>query len=98
MSKFTKELVNDYANKLLFELTSEENEMVLKEFDIIDATMNKINSIPGLSEIEPMTHCLDDFSYTLEEDMPSESINSKEALSNCSKVLDNEVSVPKVVG
>ena len=32
MSKFTKELVNDYANKLLIGLTDEENEMVLKEF------------------------------------------------------------------
>ena len=36
MSKFTKEMVNDYADKLLIGLTDEENELVLKEFDIIE--------------------------------------------------------------
>ena len=36
MGKFTKEMVNDYADKLLIGLTEEEQDMVLKEFDIID--------------------------------------------------------------
>ena len=39
MSKFTKELVDSYAEKLLIGLTDEENEMVLKEFDLIDKDM-----------------------------------------------------------
>ncbi len=30
MSKFTKEMVNDYADKLLIGLTDEENELVFK--------------------------------------------------------------------
>ena len=34
MSKFTKEMVDDYADKLLIGLTPEENQMVLEEFDI----------------------------------------------------------------
>ena len=55
MSKFTKEMVDDYANKLLIGLTEEENALVLKEFDIIDAEMNLINEIPNISEVEPMT-------------------------------------------
>ena len=36
MGKFTKERVNDYADKLLIGLTEEEQDMVLKEFDVID--------------------------------------------------------------
>ena len=36
MSKFTKEIVDSYANKLLFNLTEEENQMVLDEFEVID--------------------------------------------------------------
>ena len=36
MSKFTKEMVNDYAEKLLIGLTEEEANMVLDEFAIID--------------------------------------------------------------
>ena len=36
MQKFTSEMVNDYANKLLIGLTKEENKQVLDEFNIID--------------------------------------------------------------
>ena len=37
MQKFTKEMVDDYADKLLIGLTPEENQMVLDEFEIIDS-------------------------------------------------------------
>ena len=36
MSKFTKELVNKYADDLLIGLTNEENKIVLEEFEIIE--------------------------------------------------------------
>ena len=45
MSKFTKEMVDDYADKLLIGLTPEENKMVLDEFDVIDEQINIINDI-----------------------------------------------------
>ena len=57
MSKFTKEMVNDYADKLLIGLTEEENQMVLDEFEIIDKNIDLINKIPGIEKVEPMTHC-----------------------------------------
>ena len=98
MSKFTKELVDDYANKLLIGLTKEENEMVLKEFDVIEANMEIIANIPGIENVEPMTHALDDFSYELREDIPEESISIDDALKNCGSYEDREVAVPKVVG
>ena len=98
MSKFTKELVNDYADKLLIGLTDEENEFVLKEFDVIEANMEIIANIPGIENVEPMTHALDDFSYELREDIPEESISIDDALKNCGSYEDREVSVPKVVG
>ena len=61
MSKFTKEMVDDYADKLLIGLTPEENKMVLDEFEIIDKNINIINEIEGIEEIEPISWCLDDF-------------------------------------
>lgn len=98
MSKFTKEMVNDYADKLLIGLTEEENEMVLNEFEIIDQNIDLINKIPGIEEVEPMTHCLDDFIYELREDEKEESIEIEELLKNCDMKTDREVEVPKVVG
>ena len=44
MSKFTKEMVNDYALKLLIGLTEEENQMVLDEFEAIDQNIDLINT------------------------------------------------------
>ena len=98
MSKFTKELIDDLANKLLIGLSDEENEMVLNEFDAIDKSIDLINEIDGISEVEPMTHCLDDFVYVLREDVPEESVEIEELLKNCDDTEGREVVVPKVVG
>ena len=49
MSKFTSEMVSDYAKKLLIGLSKEENELVLKEFDIIDENMELINKIADIN-------------------------------------------------
>lgn len=97
-NKFTSEMIEDYANKLLIGLTKEEIDMVLEEFNTIDETINTINQIEGLDEVEPMTHCLDDFIYELREDIEEESIPVEEILQNCDDKTDREVIVPKVVG
>lgn len=98
MSKFTKELIDNYADKLLIGLTPEENEMVLNEFDEIDANLNLVNEIEGISEVEPMTHCLDDFEYVLREDVVAPSLDIKDLLRNSDVTEDREIVVPKVVG
>ena len=96
--KFTKEMVDDFADKLLIGLTEEENKMVLDEFDVIDEQINIINDIPGIEKIEPMTHALDDFEFELREDEVEESIPIEELLQNCKDSTGREVQVPKVVG
>lgn len=97
MSKFTKKMVDDYAEKLLIGLTPEENEQVLAEFDIIDKNCDIVNSIPNISEVEPMTHCLDDVDVELREDVAEESVPIEELLSNCEQVRDREIELSKVV-
>ena len=98
MSKFTKDMINNYAEKLLIGLTNEENELVLKEFNIIEENMEMITKIKGLDSIEPMTHTLDDFSYDLLPDEIENSISIENALKNCDVTEDREIKVPKVVG
>lgn len=98
MSKFTKEMVDNYADKLLIGLTPEENKMVLDEFEIIDKNIDLINEIPNISEVEPMTHTLDDFEYELREDVSIESTPIEDLLRNCDVYEGREVVVPKVVG
>ena len=99
MSKvFTKELVDDLADKLLIGLSDEENAMVLNEFDAIDANIDLINAIDGIKDVEPMTHCLDDFIYELRDDEATESVPIEDLLANSDDTEDREIVVPKVVG
>ena len=98
MAKFTKEMINDYANKLYIGLTEEENKMVLDEFEIIDKTCDAVTEIPGIEKVAPMTHALLDFTVELREDVAEESIDINDALSNCDSIDDREVELPKVVG
>ncbi len=98
MSKFTKEMIDDYADKLLIGLTEEEKDMILSEFDIIDASISSVTKIPNISNVEPMTHALDDFTYELREDEPEESVPIDELLQNSGDEDGAEIVVPKVVG
>ena len=98
MSKFTSEMIDDYAAKLLIGLTKEENEMVLQEFDQIDKNISLITEIPDIEKVEPMTHTLDDFIYELREDVIEESVPIDDLLANCDEVDGDEVEVPKIVG
>lgn len=97
MSKFTKEMVDSYANKLLFNLTEEENQMVLDEFEVVDKTIDLINEIDGIDKLEPMTHALDDIIVDLREDISEESIKIEDSLRNAGATEGREIEVPKVV-
>lgn len=96
--KFTKEMVNDYADKLLIGLTEEENRMVLDEFEIIDANIDLINEIPNIENVEPMTHALDNFECDFREDVVEESVPIDDILANCDETDGDEVEVPRMVG
>ena len=98
MSKFTKEMVDDYADKLLIGLTEEENKMVLEEFEIIDKNIDLINEIPNIEKVEPMTHTLDNFECDFREDVVEESVPLEQLLANADEKDENHVIVPRMVG
>lgn len=98
MSKFTKEMVDNYAEKLLIGLTDEENKMVLEEIDEIDSSIDEaINAIPNLNSVEPMSWALDRCIDDLRSDVIEQSLTTDELLSNSDKVVGDEVEVPRVV-
>ena len=98
MSKFTKEMIDDYADKLLIGLTEKEKDMIVSEFDIIDESIQAVTEIPNISSVEPMTHALDDFEFQLREDVAQESIPIDDLLKNSDDEDGAEIVVPKVVG
>ena len=78
-------------------LTPEEKKMVFEEFAVIDKNINKINEIPDIEKVEPMTHALDDFVFELRSDVAEESVSIDKLLQNCEDKTEREVAVPKVV-
>ena len=97
MEKFTKEMVNDYAGRLLIGLSEEENKMVLDEFEVIDKSIDVINKIPNIDKVEPYSWCLERTIDDLREDEVEESIPIKDALRNSGNHTEVEIEITKVV-
>ncbi len=99
MSNFTKEMIDDYADKLLIGLTEEERTNIQEEFDEIEKNMDLINKIPNIKTAEPLSYpfemVLDDLRS---DDEIGEEIPIEELLKNCDQYEGREVEVPKVVG
>ena len=99
MSNFTKEMIDDYADKLLIGLTEEERTNIQEEFDEIEKNMDWINQIPNIKDTEPLSYpfemIIDDLRS---DDEVMEEIPIDELLRNCDQYEGREVEVPKVVG
>ena len=52
----TKDMLKDYAKKLMFEMNDDEYETLENEFDIILKQMDLIEKIPNIDKVEPMIY------------------------------------------
>ena len=93
----TKELLKDYANKLMFDMDDSEYETLLKEFDVILKQMDLIGEIKEIKGVEPMTFPFELDDVKLREDDITKTIKTSDALKNADMVRGNEIKVPKVV-
>ncbi len=99
MSNFTKEMIDDYADKLLIGLTEEERTNIQEEFDEIEKNMDLINKIPNIKDTEPLSYSFEMILEDLrDDDEVGEEIPIEELLRNCDQYEGREVEVPKVVG
>lgn len=99
MSNFTKEMIDDYADKLLIGLTEEERTNIQEEFDEIEKNMDLINEIPNIKDTEPLSYPYDFYVDDLRSDEDVlEEIPIEDLLKNCDQYEGREVEVPKVVG
>lgn len=95
---FTKELLKKYANDLLFDLTDDEYDLLLSEFDVIKENMEIINNIEGISDIKPLSYPQEITINKLRDDNDSSVLDTEDVLKNCDDMIEDVVCVPKVVG
>ncbi|MDR0934882.1 MAG: Asp-tRNA(Asn)/Glu-tRNA(Gln) amidotransferase subunit GatC [Erysipelotrichaceae bacterium] len=98
MKKVTKEILKKAANNILLDMSEEEYDTLLSEFDIILNQMEYIGSLPGVDELEPMTFAFDVKTDFLREDVPEEPLTREEALKNAHDISNGQIKLPKVVG
>ena len=99
MSNFTEKMIDDYANKLLIGLSSEERKMIQEEFDDIEKSMELINNIDGIKDVEPLSYPFEmELTDLRSDDEVDEEIPIDILLRNAGKTDGREVEVPKVVG
>lgn len=98
MIKITKDVINECASNLLFNLAEGQDEMINNEFSSIIAQMNFLSKIQGIDEVEPMTYPTKSHHKAMRQDEPSEPLPAEEALKNVHARLGNQVKIPKVVG
>ena len=95
----TKDKLEEYAKKLMFDMEKSEYETLLDEFEIILKQMEYIDNIKDIEKVCPMTFPFDlelDDSY-LREDIYSNEISFEDMKVNVKDYENNMVKVPKVV-
>ncbi len=95
----TKDKLEEYAKKLMFEMNDDEYETLKDEFEIILKQMEFIDNIKDIEDVRPMTFPfdleLDD--SVLREDVCNNEINFDDMKVNVKEYENNMVKVPKVV-
>lgn len=94
---FTKDIINDYADKLLIGLSDEETNLLVKEFDVINDNMAKINDVKGLESVTPLHFPQDLKTKRIRNGKTLRMIDIDDALKNCDDYIDREVEIVKVV-
>lgn len=93
-----KEKLRSYAQKLMFDMKEEEYETLQKEFEVILKQMEKIENIPNIKNIKPMTFPFQlDKKRKLREDEIGDYLTVGEVLENAKYQVNDQVKVPKVV-
>ena len=97
MKSVTKEVLKTTANKLMFDMSDEQYDNLVAEFDILIKQMNLIGEIEGVDSAEPMTFPFDVTNDYLREDVATKPLSKEDVLKNSADVVDGQIRLPKVV-
>jgi aspartyl-tRNA(Asn)/glutamyl-tRNA(Gln) amidotransferase subunit C len=98
MKKINKEILKKAANNLLFDMTEDQYELLLKEFDILLHQMELIGKIEGVDDEQPMTFPFNVLMTQMRSDVVGKSLSQEEVIKNARFKRDGQIKVPKVIG
>ncbi len=97
MKPYNIEILKDAAHRLLFDMSDEQYDTLLKEFDIVTSQMKLIGENFDSDKYEPMVFPFECTTSYLREDIPGEPLSRDEALKNARNKTGGQIKLPKVV-
>ncbi len=97
MKTYNIEVLKDASRRLLFEMSDEQYDTLLKEFDIVVSQMKLIGQDKEVDSYEPMIFPFECKTSYLREDVPSTPLTREEALKNAHNKTGGQIKLPKVV-
>ncbi len=98
MIKVTKDVIEQCAENMMFQLNPGQAELIYEEFSTVLAQVDFLASIPGVDSADPMTFPYSEHQKILRADKPGKPLKAVDALKNCNSKLGTQVRLPKVVG
>lgn len=97
MKDYDIDVLKDAAHRLLFDMSEEEYNTLLNEFDIIIKQMKVLGEQKDIDNIKPMTFPFECSTSFLREDIPSSPLSREDALRNANHKAGGQIKLPKVV-
>jgi aspartyl/glutamyl-tRNA(Asn/Gln) amidotransferase C subunit len=98
MKKVSKEVLKDAANRLMFDMSDEQYNILLDEFDVITKQLELMGEIEGIDKEDVMTFPFNCEVDLLREDEAATALTQDEVLSNAGSIKDGQIKLPKVIG
>lgn len=94
--KKDREYFRSLAHNLMFDLSDEEADSIVKEFGTLESQMHLLDAV-NTEGVEEMIYPFEDETTFLREDVVSNVITQQEAMSNVTKKIEGHFVLPKVV-
>lgn len=91
-----REYFKTLAHHLMFDLSDEEADSIVREFGTLESQMHLLDAI-DTENVEEMVYPFEAATTFLREDVTSNVITQDEAMSNVTKKLEGHFMLPKVV-
>lgn len=96
MEKFSKEMLKQLANQVMFELSDSECEELQEDFETYLCQIDLLNKI-NTDGVEEMVYPFEEPTVYIRDDENVHTISQEEAMKNVPNSSENYVVVPKVV-
>ena len=97
MKEYNIEILKEAAHGLLFDMSDEQYQTLMSEFNIVVAQMKIIGENKELDKTEQMVFPFEVSTSEMREDIPCEPLPREEAIKNANNKIGGQIKLPKVV-